>query len=415
MREYFLNDMQYAFLMGRNSDAPLCGCSCHIIAEYQALKADIALICQAWEALGKRHIILHSMISEAGEVTFSESQNFMECLKIYDNLALSEQEAETYYQQKTAEIKSRNMDIHSGEIFVLHLFLMPNQYRFCFEGDCIAFDVTSFQILIHDFACLYAGISLPELPDNFHPYEFPAVSAEQKKTDRLYWQEKAPEYGEIPAKNYSIPVHPHFTAHTKTLSSEIFQKLVSIAEQNHTNIEILLLTLFSEAFSKVFETTHFVLNIPILNRKHLPEKYADTAGEYTALLMTDIKINSDLNLKEQLSKITEIYQNDCSHIGISGIKIQKILKKQNHYCDYHITFSSHIGIDMNDSAIHQSIGILQSITTQTPRVLMDSEFFLSDGKLLISLVTPDGVLKKEELLLQKLTALAEKITKENQL
>lgn len=415
MKDYFLNDMQYAFLMGRNANAPLCGCSCHIIAEYQALKADIALIRQAWRNLEKRHIILHSVISEAGQVTFSESGKFAEYLKICDISNLSEEDAEKQYQQETEKIKSRNMNIHSGEVFALHVFFMPNQCRFCFEGDCIAFDVTSFQILIHDFACLYAGVSLPKLPEDFHPYELPAVSAEQKKSDRLYWQGKAPEYGEFPAEKYAVPVYPHFTAHTKLLSAELFQKLVSIAEQNQTNIEILLLTLFSEAFSKIFETTHFVLNIPVLSRKHLPEKYIHTVGEYTVLLMTDIKIDSALSFKEQLSKITEIYQNDCSHTGISGIKIQKILKKQNHYCDYHITFSSHIGIDMNDSVIQKSIGSLQSITTQTPRVMMDSEFFLSDGNLLLSLVTPDGIMKKEEALLHEFTMLAEKIIKENQL
>ena len=69
---------------------------------------------------------------------------------------------------------------------------------------------------------------------------------------------------------------------------------------------------------------------------------------------------------------------------------------------------------MNDSVIQNSIGILQSLVTQTPRVIMDSEFFLSDGNLLISLVTPDNVFPEgmENRLLHEFAMLAEKITKE---
>ncbi len=414
MTNYFLNDMQYAFLLGRNSDAPLCGCSCHIFAEYHAPDADLYQIQSAWKQLGNRHPVLHSVISESGEVTFADPENFMQYLKLYDLSDFSAEEAEQQYQQSAELYRTRNMNIHSGEILILHVFLMPEGVRFCFEGDCIAFDITSYQIFIHDFSRLYAGDTLPELPSDFHPYEFTPVSPERKKADRHYWQAKASDYGAFPAESYPLPSHSHFTAHTRILSAEIYQKLHLFAQMHDTEIEILLLTLFSKAFSEITSFSHFVLNIPVLDRKQLPARYARTGGEYTALLMTDININPALTIETQLSEIAEIYQNDCAHTGISGMKIQKILKKQNHYYDYHVTFSSHIGIDMNDSVIQNSIGILQSLVTQTPRVIMDSEFFLSDGNLLISLVTPDNVFPEgmENRLLHEFAMLAEKITKE---
>lgn len=413
----FLNDMQYAFLLGRNSDAPLCGCSCHIFSEYHADTADIRQIAYAWEKLGNRHLILHSVISESGEVTFADIPAFMQHLHIYDISSLSYEEAETKYKHYTKFYSCRNMDIHNGEVFVLHVFLMPDgTFRFCFEGDCIAFDITSYQLFIRDFSRIYNGCELPTLPMGFHPYDTFPVPADKKKNDRNYWQIKSAEFGEFPAGKFlhSVPNKPHFTAHTTVINHNDYSKLVNFSETHQTSIEILLLTLFSKAFSSILEISHFVLNVPLLDRKNLPEEYSETGGEYTALIPSDMQIDSDITFEEQLRKTAENYLNDCNHTGISGIRIQKLLKRNNHYCDYHITFSSHIHIDMNDSIMKNSIGILKHIITQTPRVMMDSEFFLSDGNLLISLVTPDDVLPDgmEQAILHEFILLAEMITKE---
>ena len=105
---------------------------------------------------------------------------------------------------------------------------------------------------------------------------------------------------------------------------------------------------------------------------------------------------------------------NLSHRSVSGIKVQNFIKKSGNpgFCDYHITFSSHIAEDMESAEIRNGIGSFCSMMTQTPKVLMDSEFLTVNGELLISVVTPDNVLEhgKEERLLERFRVISEKIT-----
>ena len=55
---YFLNDVQYAFLIGRQSNAELCQVSCHVLIQYHAKSIDVERFRAAWQALAARHIVL---------------------------------------------------------------------------------------------------------------------------------------------------------------------------------------------------------------------------------------------------------------------------------------------------------------------------------------------------------------------
>ena len=415
----FLNDVQYAFLIGKQSGSNMCGCSCHVLAEYHCSTYEEEKLCQAWAALGERHLILHSVIADTGEVTFETENHFPEKLHIYDYRLLSPEEAEHQYTEMKQFYSSRNMCLTEGEVFLLHCFQMPDGTCYlCFEGDCIAYDITSFQIFIKDFSCFYAGGELEALPAQYNPYapEFilKADSA-QKKADRTYWKEQVNSFGEFPAKQYLdfLPYRPHYSAHVKAICSEDYQELIQKAESYHVSAEIFLLSLFSKAISECFKTEHFVLNLPILDRKTIPEEFRNVGADFTILMMLDIKITDSFEML--LDRINRQYQENLSHSSLSGVKVQNLLKKSENvnFCDYHITFSSHIHEDMETEEIRNSIGKFCSIMTQTPKVLIDSEFFTVGNGLFISLVTPDSVLEdgKEEQILTAFQNISEKILK----
>ena len=63
---YFLNDVQYAFLIGRQSNAELCQVSCHVLIQYHAKSIDVERLRAAWQALAARHIVLQTRIFSDG-------------------------------------------------------------------------------------------------------------------------------------------------------------------------------------------------------------------------------------------------------------------------------------------------------------------------------------------------------------
>lgn len=69
---YFLNDVQYAFLIGRQSNAELCQVSCHVLIQYHAKSIDVERFRAAWQALAARHIVLQTRIFSDGAVSFAE-------------------------------------------------------------------------------------------------------------------------------------------------------------------------------------------------------------------------------------------------------------------------------------------------------------------------------------------------------
>lgn len=414
--KYYLNDVQYAFLMGRNSNDSLCGVSCHIFSEYKKKNnCDEEKIIKAWQKLYERHIILKSVISENGEVTFCEN-NCMKNLRINDFSDMPTRKASEEYEKYKSLYSNRNMNIGNGEVFVLHILKMPdNIFIFFFEGDCIAYDITSYQIFIRDFCYLYSLHELSPVPSGFNPYSNTYISKKpmaQRKEDRTYWLGKSANFGEIPANHIvrQLPKDFSVTAHSHTFDRKYYRKLIEISESSNCHPDNILLGLFSVAFSRTYNLNHFILNIPIIDRYDIPDELKNTASDYTSLMLFDVIADKDSALADNIKRITENYETDRTHNAISGIKVQNMVKNSGY--PFHVTFSSHIGIDMNDEIMKNCIGNFESIITQTPKVIMDSEFFLSDENLIVSLVTPDNMLDKdtENNLISNLIALFDEIS-----
>lgn len=378
-KTYFLSDIQYAFLVGRQSEGALCGVSCHIMAEYECGSAHG--VKEAAEKLVRRHKVLTSRITFDGEVIFNCADKNI--LRSLDLSALTDEEAEQSLSEYRKKLSGRLMDIENGEIFLIHRIKMPDCVHLIFEGDCTAFDINSFQILVRDIGKLIVGETLTAIPEGFEPYEnglLPEYSSDQKKRSREYWREKADGMAEPPFSS-GITGKSTYTAHTETVPPEGAQRVRSFAERMDCHEDIVLLAAFSMATAQVTGMEHFLLNIPILDRYDLPPEAAGTAADFTRLLMFDVRVGEG-DFKACFDRIFADYQEDMGHMAMPGMKVQRLLPKRTGS----VTFSSHIFEDMHIPAL----GRLISVTTETPDVLMDCEFFRVGEELLLSFVTPDG-------------------------
>lgn len=400
---YFLNDVQYAFLIGRQKKESLCGVSCHIIIGYKSKSIDEDKLKKAWCMLFERHAVLHTRIMQDGSVYFSES-NTPERF-FHSVIAEDEHQADIYINN----LKNRLMDIENGEYAALHLIKTKDSVITVIEADCVAFDVTSVQIFIRDMAAVYCEKEsiLPKLPENFLPYgniSHPPVLRSTKKSDRAYWSEKVKTFGALPfedmvkAPSSSLPTV--YKSHIGIIDNERCKRIDRIAKNTGCKTEEILLALFSQAISEVTKKSHFVLNIPILNRSLTASELFDTAADYTSIIMFDTNTSSSQTFNEYAKNVSKAYNEAASHASFSGIKVQQLCSEINkiNAVSGNVTFSSHIHININTDLIQKAFGEQYIIYTETPNVIMDSEFFKSGDKIIMNLSTPCGYLppKTEE-------------------
>lgn len=397
---YYLGDVQYAFLLGRNSEGSLRGVSCHILLETECSALNTDKLVLAWDSLLRRHKALRACISEFGEITYIPDGG-----DIPSKVNIMHFEEYTYAEceRKTAELRSnlesRLMDIESGELMGLTVCLLPNEKaRMIFDFDCVGYDITSFQIILRDLAYIYSGRELPHLPKNFEPYsgEYKRkYTAAEKASARIYWQEKVKLVGNMPAFPLSerLPNDRKntYSAHSRYISDEAYRGIKEFAQREKYRIEDVLLALYVETLSRETGDCRFLLNIPLMDRSHLNSDAAEAVMDNTEIMIFDADISSAYSFNDIAAKLRADLAKDTEHIAFSGIKVLKLLNADGK--DVTTTFSLHISADLSDEVFRRCFGDIKYIVSQTPQVTMDSIFFSIEGKLLFMLTTPDGWFK----------------------
>ena len=403
---FFLNDVQYAFLIGRQKQEKLCGVSCHIITAFRSSGINEKKLRDVWHKLAHRHEVLSSCIMSDGTVFFSDDHAPDRFFTVIEG------DSKSYINS----LKNRLMHIENGGAAELHLIKDAEGCTIVFECDCVAFDVTSLQIFIRDMAEMYNGTEeeLPVLSERFFPYgeeSHPAVPRAVKKSDKSYWTERAGDFGAAPfegiADTHMAGIPAKYSSHSSVIGADRTAFIHETAERLGVTEENVLLALFSKAVAKVCGREHFTLNIPVLDRSGAPEGLADTAADYTSIIMFDTDVGSPVDTVGFIKKIASEYNEALEHRAFSGIKVQQLGGGD---VSGNVTFSSHIHIDLGTDQIRQAFGELSYIYTETPNVVMDSEFFRCGNKMLLNLSTPDGVLPEgtEERLISELLDLLPK-------
>lgn len=385
----FLSDIQYAFLLGRQSDHALGGVSCHIYLETQKHGIDIDKLEAAWNSLPYRHKGLCTRISETGEISYTSPAE-VPCTIWYEHLEeLDEEACKHRLSELRNTISSRLTDLSSGEHMGLRVCILPmGEYRLLFDFDCTAFDITSVQIILRDLAFTYAGKELPKVSDDIFLPE--NVNSQAKSEAREYWSKKAETMGCAPFVNMQsskeFKSRSEYTAHSRCLNKEITAGLRSYCETSGYPMDTVLLTLFAMAVSEVSDEKHFVLNIPTMSRKGLAQDMKNAVTDTTEILIFDVDLMEVHSFDEAIKKLSRDIAADRKHSALSGLKVQRLRKNK----EPSVTFSSHTEIDLLDKVFIENLGELVYMVSQTPMVAMDSIFFTCCGMLNIALVTQDG-------------------------
>ncbi|MFS1513883.1 non-ribosomal peptide synthase/polyketide synthase [Chengkuizengella sp. SCS-71B] len=202
-------------------------------------------------------------------------------------------------------------DLKTAPLFRVNLIQTDeDEYLFFIDMHHIISDGISMNILVEDFAQLYAGVELPSLHfqyKDFAVWQSKQFVSEQMEEQKQYWLEQFA--GEIPVlelpTDYTRPSIQSFEGSAiefrfdQTFSSKINQ----LAQTTNSTIYMVLLTAFTTLLSKYTGQEDIIVGSPVAGRNH--SDLEPIVGMFVNTLAMRNKPEANKPFKEFLSEVKE--------------------------------------------------------------------------------------------------------------
>ncbi|AGX42688.1 non-ribosomal peptide synthetase [Clostridium saccharobutylicum] len=398
-----LTDVQYAYKIGRSDAQELGGVGCHAYLEFSGENVDPLMLEKAWNILQYHHAMLRARFLEDG------TQEIMD--KPYDeHIVIKDLRESLNFEKELIEIRDslshRKLKVEGGQVAGLTLSLLPNgKTRIHFDLDLLVADVQSLQILLRDLSLAYMGKSLPkESKDwSFAGYlETQSKEAEyEKEKSEKYWKDRVknlPFGPEIPiAKEPAKIENVRFNRRIIKIKKDEWDILQQKATEKHATPAMLLLSAYAIVLERWAKTKHFLINIPLFNRKTEYEGLEDVVADFTTLLLLEVDMRKKQTFLELLDTIQKQIHKDMKYTAYSGVQVQRDIaqvygENQN---IAPIVFACNLGNQLLTKDFKNNFGELSYMISQTPGVCMDFQVYEEENGLMLTWDTVDELFKED--------------------
>lgn len=387
-----LTDVQYAYWIGRNDDQILGGIGCHAYLEFDGQEVDPVRLEQAWNTLQQHHPMLRARFLADGRQEI-RPKPYAEKIAVFD--LQNYQDVDNKLQEIRAHFAHRKLKVEDGQVAGIGLSILPGgKTRIHFDLDLLVADVQSMQILLRDLAAAYQGEILPE---NSRNWDFGAYLEEQGQEERMnkekakaYWKKRLsalPGAPELPlAQRPEELEEVRFNRRVVAIPKEEWQCLQRKAAAHRTTPAVLLLTAYALVLERWSTTKHFLLNIPLFNRKTERKGLEDAVADFTTLLLLEADCRNNPGFLELLQRIQQQLHRDVEYAVYSGVQVQRDLAqlrggRQN---TAPVVFACNLGTPLINQRFRQTMGELSYMISQTPQVWLDFQTYEAEGGLTLA-------------------------------
>lgn len=404
-----LTDVQYAYWIGRRDDSPLGGVGCHAYLEFDSENMDPVRLEAAWHDLIRHHAMLRTWFLEDGTQQV-QPVKALPSLPVHDfRGCLSDCICQELHGVRE-RLSHRRLHVEEGEVSNIELSLLPDgQTRLHLGVDLLAADVKSLQIIIRDLAALYAGDTLPAERSawrfsNYLAQEQARVRGELEKAAE-YWQGRLDSLPAAPglplALNPEMLSRPQFTRRTHTIPLASWERIKNGAAVHGITPAMVLLTAYAEILDRWSDTSRFLINIPLFDRRSDAEGIEDAVADFTNLLLLEVDFSSPRTFLENLEAIQRQFHCDVSHSAYSGVQVQRDLARQEpgKRMFAPVVFACNLGIPLVDEKCQKILGNFSYMISQTPQVWLDFQIYeTAEGILLawdaVDALFPENLVQK---------------------
>lgn len=378
-----LTPVQQAYWLGRRGEQPLGGVSCQLYLELQGEQVEPNRLQTALSALVARHPMLRARFTAKGEQYISEDPA---CLHVHDWQKLADKEAQRRLQQLRQNYSHLCADVEQAAPLTLQLSLLPRgMTRLHLNLDLLVADVLSISLVLRDLALFYQGKgnTLPALVLNFFQYQqlVSQQSAGTREKARDYWQRRLaslPAGPQLPLKRQPDRLtRPRFTRRDYLLKNSQLERLKQRAQQHGVTLATLFLTLYCEVLARWSETAHFLINIPLFNRRDIDPSVPEMVADFTTLLLLEANMQTPMPFEQRLRMIQQQLHNDIESADYSGVDVLRDMARLdgNSRRTAPVVFACNLGTPFIPEEAEQQFGSLHWMISQTPQVWIDHQSY----------------------------------------
>lgn len=405
LKPFPLTDVQYAYKIGRVDGQELGGVSCHAYLEFTGENVEAEKLEKAWNTLQNHHTMLRAKFLENGMQEIMDHV-YDEHITIRDlrNCEDEKKELEAIRQ----ELSHRKLKVEEGQVASITLSLLKNNKTVIhFDLDLLVADVQSLQILLRDLSLAYMGKALPKESENWSFQEYLNIQStdDKKEKDKAqeYWNkrlEQLPFGPEIPlAKEASQIKNVRFNRRIIKIQKDEWSKLQQKAASHNATPAMLLLTSYATVLERWSRNKHFLINIPLFNRKTEFKGLEEVVADFTTLLLLEVDMREKKTFLNLLDAIQKQIHEDMKYTSYSGVQVQRDLTKL--YGETRniapIVFACNLGNPLITTDFKKSLGEFSYMISQTPGVCLDFQVYEDENGLMLAWDTvdelfPEGVI-----------------------
>ncbi len=293
---FALNQMQAAYLVGRNTHLPLGTIPTHMYNEILCESFQLERFIKALQVLWNRHDLLRVRVYEDGtEQILPEEQITAKLLRFEDVSEKTELEKQQKIQETRLKLEEARPNMAAESLAQMKLIqISKTQAVFFLYLDGMLADGWSQEMMLHELDEIYAAptkqLKAPKhLFRDFNQYLEAAKKEEHYEKSKQYWESQFSSIRQTPV--FSLLTDPQmvFSPHIEEIDTRISEEVWNQFEQQCTAYKVTsanaLYSLFGLVLSQWSQVSTFNMNMPIQKRFFDAVTFDDIIGNCSSFLL----------------------------------------------------------------------------------------------------------------------------------
>lgn len=397
-----LNDVQYAYWIGRESHFDMGSVSTHFYFECDCADIDLPGLTSAFNKVVRHHDMMRAVTDAAG------NQRILETVPDYEFETHGTIPDPHAMQERLVAIRTRlSTRVAKSDTWPLfHIAAAPiddHRTRLFFSWDFIFLDAWSLLLVFKQWHDCYTDPerTLAPLALSFRDYVLHEIEAKQTPSyleAKAYWWSRIdalPAGPALPVARKSASGDRHaFRRRRMVLPAATWQALKSRASKDGLTPSSILLAGFTEVLNRWSKSSHYCLNLTLFNRKPVHPDVDSLVGDFTNLLVLEVEGAHEGKpagkFVERARRLQERFLKDFANREVSAIDVVREMARRRNWQQraiFPVVFTSTLMLDGNrsdDSSGLERFGKMVWGISQTPQVWLDYQLFEFEGALVIN-------------------------------
>ncbi|MCG2838055.1 amino acid adenylation domain-containing protein [Photobacterium sp. WH77] len=351
-QEQPLTDIQYAYLIGRNTGLELGGLSSSYYLELDVDALDEERFKYAVNQIIGRHAMLRAVAVSGGKQKIVPACSLY-CIKSKDISAWEASEQDKYLTTLRQSLEKQRLTLDEAPSFEMRITrLTEKTWRLHCHFDLMFLDVISVRLVLKDIWREYQqkGDATPvKLPDflNYVAAERILQGEAQGRNDQQYWLERInhlPPAPELPLNISPQQIeHPNIQRLSRLLPMQTLASLKQAADKHGLTAEALLLGCYTEVIRQWSKRQDFTLTLTQMGRRPYEDAIDQTVGNFLQPQLLPVSCVAERTFSERMLEVQTLLYQGKLHASFNGIQVLRDLtsrKQENRAISMPVVFSN---------------------------------------------------------------------------